>query len=111
MSATCAPRADGSYLYSFTSVVDDIDFGITHVIRGEDHVTNTGVQIQIFKALGAHPPEFAHFSLMVDAHGHGFSKRFGSLSLDELRAVGLEPMAVTSYAALISTSEAIAPHR
>jgi glutamyl-tRNA synthetase len=104
-------RADGSYLYTFTSVVDDIDFAITHVIRGEDHVTNTGVQIQIFEALGARPPEFAHFSLLVDAHGHGLSKRFGSLSVDELRAAGLEPMAVASYAALISTSEAIAPHR
>jgi len=62
-------RADGSYLYSFTSVVDDMDFGITHVIRREDHVTNTGAQTQVFEALGAPVPTFAHLPLLVDAAG------------------------------------------
>jgi glutamyl-tRNA synthetase len=68
-------RADGSYLYSFTSVVDDIAFGITHVIRGEDHVTNSAAQIQIFRALDAEVPIFAHLPLLVDAQGGGLSKR------------------------------------
>ena len=79
-------RADGSYLYSFTSVVDDIEFGITHVIRGEDHVTNTGAQIQMFRALGGPTPGFAHLPLLVDAAGGGFSKRAGSLSIADLRS-------------------------
>lgn len=104
-------RGDGTFLYTFTSVVDDIDTAITHVIRGEDHVTNTGVQIQIFQAFGATPPQFAHFSLLVDRDGSALSKRLGSLSVDGFRDAGLEPMAVNSHAALIGTSEAIAPHR
>jgi glutamyl-tRNA synthetase len=81
-------RADGSYLYSFTSVVDDIAFAITHVIRGEDHVTNSGAQIQMFRALGASEPAFAHLPLLVDAAGGGLSKRTGSLSVGELRDRG-----------------------
>ncbi|MEZ5849720.1 MAG: glutamate--tRNA ligase [Hyphomicrobiaceae bacterium] len=100
-------REDGTPLYTFTSVVDDVDFGITHVIRGEDHVTNTGVQVQIFEALGAAPPRFAHHSLLVGADGRALSKRLGDLSIVGLRDAGLEPMAVASHAALLGTPEAI----
>ncbi|MCL4766833.1 MAG: glutamate--tRNA ligase [Hyphomicrobiaceae bacterium] len=104
-------RADGTFLYTFTSVVDDIEFGVTHVIRGEDHVTNTGVQIQLFEALGAEPPAFGHHSLLVDATGQALSKRLGHLSVAALRDAGFEPMAIVSQAALLGTSEAIEPHR
>jgi len=103
-------RADGTFLYTFTSVVDDADFAITHVIRGEDHVTNTGVQLQLFEALGQEPPAFGHHSLLIGADGHALSKRLGALSIESLRAAGLEPMAVASYTALIGTSDAIEPH-
>lgn len=103
-------RADGTYLYTFTSVVDDIDFAITHIVRGADHITNTGVQIALFEALGAVPPAFGHHSLLVDGEGKALSKRIDSLSVEGLRAVGYEPMAVVSHAALVGTSEAIAPH-
>jgi glutamyl-tRNA synthetase len=102
-------RGDGTWLYTFTSVVDDIDFGITHVIRGEDHVVNTAVQIEIFEALGARPPQFAHHSLLTGADGRGLSKRLGSLSVSGLREQGLEAMAVASHAALVGTSESIHP--
>ena len=104
-------RADGSYLYTFTSVVDDIDFAITHIVRGEDHVTNSGVQIQIFEALGAQPPAFGHHSLLIGADGQALSKRLGALSIASFREAGLEPMAVVSHAALVGTSDAIEPHR
>lgn len=104
-------RTDGTYLYTFTSVVDDIDFGVTHVIRGEDHVTNTGVQIQLFRALGAEPPIFGHHSLLVGADGQALSKRLGHLSVLALREAGFEPMAVLSLAALLGTSEAVEPHQ
>ncbi len=103
-------RADGTYLYTLTSVIDDIDFGITHVIRGEDHVTNSGVQVQLFEALGADPPAFGHHSLLVGADGHALSKRLGALSIEGFRDAGLEPMAVLSHAALLGTSDAIEPH-
>jgi glutamyl-tRNA synthetase len=103
-------RADGTPLYTFTSVVDDIDFSITHVIRGEDHVTNTAVQIQLFEALGAPVPQFAHHSLLIGADGQALSKRLGALSIESFRSAGLEPMAVASLAALLGTSEAVAPH-
>jgi glutamyl-tRNA synthetase len=103
-------RADGSFLYTFTSVVDDIDTKITQVVRGEDHVTNTGVQIQLFQALGGAVPQFAHFSLLVDKDGSALSKRLGSLSVDGLRAEGLEAMAVNAHAALIGTSDPVIPH-
>ncbi|MEL6372655.1 MAG: glutamate--tRNA ligase [Pseudomonadota bacterium] len=102
-------RADGSYLYTLTSVIDDIDFEITHIIRGEDHVTNAAVQVQLFEALGASAPVFAHHSLLVGADGQGLSKRLGSLSIAGMREAGLEPMAVLSHAALIGTSDAIQP--
>jgi len=104
-------RTDGTYLYTFTSVVDDIDFGVTHVIRGEDHVTNTGVQIQLFEALGAESPTFGHHSLLVGADGQALSKRLGHLSVAALREAGFEPMAVLSLAALLGTSEAVEPHQ
>jgi len=103
-------RADGSFLYTFTSVVDDAEFGITHVIRGEDHVTNTGVQLQLFEALQSDPPAFGHHSLLIGADGHALSKRLGALSIESLRESGLEPLAIASYTALIGTSDAIAPH-
>lgn len=102
-------RADGTYLYTLPSVVDDIDFGITHVIRGEDHVTNTGTQIQLFTALGATPPSFGHFPLLTDAQGAGLSKRAGSLSLAELREQGIEPLAIAALLARLGTSHAIEP--
>jgi len=102
-------REDGSYLYTLPSVIDDIDFGITHVIRGEDHVVNTAVQIEITEALGAAPPHYAHHSLLTGADGKGLSKRLGSLSVAGMRESGLEPMAVASLAALLGTSDNIHP--
>ena len=100
-------RADGTCLYTFTSVVDDQDFGVTHIVRGEDHVTNTGVQIQIFEALGAEVPAFAHHSLLVGRDGQALSKRLGALSIAGMREDGIEPMAVACHAALVGTSDAI----
>ena len=102
-------RADGTYLYTLPSIVDDIESGVTHVIRGEDHVANTAVQIAIFKALGATPPVFAHHNLLTTASGEGLSKRKGDLSLRSLREQGLEPMAVASLAVLTGTSHAVEP--
>ena len=98
-------REDGSYLYTLPSVVDDIEFGVTHVIRGDDHVTNTGVQIALFRALGAEPPAFGHHNLLTTVSGEGLSKRSGALSVGSLRDSGIEPMAVASLAALIGTAE------
>jgi glutamyl-tRNA synthetase len=103
-------REDGTPLYTFTSVVDDIDFAITHIVRGEDHVTNSGVQIAIFEALGAEPSRFGHHSLLIGADGHALSKRLGTLSIETFRTDGLEPMAILSHAALVGTSDAIEPH-
>jgi glutamyl-tRNA synthetase len=98
-------REDGSYLYTLPSVVDDIEAKITHVVRGEDHVTNSGAQIEIFKALGGTAPDMAHTPLLIGADGQGLSKRLGSLSMGELRAQGYEPMAVSSLLAKIGTSD------
>lgn len=98
-------RADGTYLYTLPSVVDDIDMGVTHVIRGDDHVTNTGVQIALFRALGAEPPVFGHHNLLTTSSGEGLSKRSGALSVESLREAGVEPMAIASLAVLIGTSE------
>ena len=103
-------REDGTYLYTLPSVVDDIDFGITHVIRGEDHVANTGVQIQIFEALGATPPAFGHHNLLITPEGEALSKRLGSLSIRSLREEELEPLAILSYSATIGTSDPVAPY-
>lgn len=102
-------RADGSYLYSFTSVVDDIDMAITHVIRGEDHVTNTGAQIQMFQALAGAVPVFAHLPLLVDAAGRGLSKRTGSRSIADLRASGIEALAIDALLARSGTADAVEP--
>ena len=98
-------REDGSYLYTLPSVVDDIEAKITHVVRGEDHVTNSGAQIEIVKALGGTAPDMAHTPLLIGADGQGLSKRLGSLSMGELRAQGYEPMAVCSLLAKIGTSD------
>lgn len=100
-------REDGTYLYTLPSVVDDIDMGISHVIRGDDHVTNTGVQIALFKALGAVPPGFGHHNLLTTMSGEGLSKRTGALSIQGLREDGIEAMAVASLAVLIGTSESV----
>lgn len=110
MSDPVLIREDGSYLYTLPSVVDDIDMGITHVIRGEDHVSNSGTQIEIFEALGGAVPRFAHHNLLTDAEGQGFSKRLGSLSLAQLRADGYEPLAVAIVAAVTGTSLPVEPY-
>ncbi|MCC0057485.1 MAG: glutamate--tRNA ligase [Rhodobiaceae bacterium] len=102
-------RADGAWLYTLPSVVDDIDMGVTHVIRGEDHVTNAGVQIDIFHALGADAPVFAHHNLLADTSGQGLSKRLGALSVAGLREAGYEPEAVAAIAVLIGTSLPVEP--
>ncbi len=104
-------REDGMYLYTLPSCVDDIDLGVTHVMRGEDHVTNTGVQIEIFKALGGEPPAFAHHSLLVGADGSNLSKRLGSLSIEAMRDNGLEPGAITSLLAKLGTADPVEPVR
>ncbi|WP_425407742.1 glutamate--tRNA ligase [Hyphococcus sp.] len=100
-------REDGMYLYTLPSCVDDIDLQITHVMRGEDHVTNTGVQIEIFRALGGEPPEFAHHSLLIGADGQGLSKRLGSLSIEAMRNDGLEAAAITSLLAKLGTADPV----
>ena len=110
MSDPVLVREDGTYLYTLPSVVDDIDLRITHVIRGEDHVSNTGTQIEIFEALGGPVPQFAHHNLLTDADGQGLSKRLGSLSIGELREQGFEPLAVAIMAVLTGTSLAVAPY-
>lgn len=102
-------REDGSYLYTLPSIIDDIDFGVTDVIRGEDHVSNTGTQIEIFEALGATAPRWGHHNLLMAADGSALSKRKGSLSLKALREEGTQAMAVAAVAALVGTSHAIAP--
>lgn len=102
-------REDGSYLYTLPSVVDDAALGVTHVVRGEDHVTNTAVQVQVFEALGAAPPAFGHHNLLTTASGEGLSKRMGHLSLRSLREAGVEPMAVASLAVLVGSSESVRP--
>lgn len=98
-------REDGSYLYTLPSVVDDINAKITHVVRGEDHVTNSGAQLEIFKALGGTAPDMAHTPLLIGADGQGLSKRLGSLSIDQLRSESFEPMAIASLLAKIGTSD------
>ena len=104
-------REDGSYLYTLPSVVDDADLGVTHVIRGEDHVTNTAVQIQLFEALGGHVPGFGHHNLLTDASGEGLSKRTGALSITSLRESGVEALAAAALAVLVGSAEAVRPIR
>ncbi len=102
-------REDGTYLYTLPSVVDDIEFCVTHVIRGEDHVTNTAVQIQIFDALAGAAPRFGHHNLLTDAGGEGLSKRTGALSIASLREKGVEALAVAALAVLVGSAEAVRP--
>lgn len=105
MSDPVLIREDGLFLYTLPSVVDDIDMDITHIIRGEDHVTNTGAQIEIFEALDAKVPGFAHMPLLVGADGAALSKRLGSLSISDMRDQGYEPIAITSHLGKIGTSD------
>ena len=103
-------REDGRPLYHIGSVVDDIDLAVTHVVRGEDHVANTAMHIQLIQALGGEPPDFAHLPLLADAAGKSLSKRLGSLSLATLREEeGLEPMAVASLLGRLGTSDPVEP--
>jgi glutamyl-tRNA synthetase len=101
-------REDGSWLYMLPSSVDDVDMGVTHVVRGEDHVTNTALQIQMFEALGAAPPAFAHEALLVGSEGK-LSKRLGSLGMEAMREAGIEPLALIAKLARIGTSLPVEP--
>lgn len=100
-------RGDGQVLYTLASVVDDVDMGVTHIVRGSDHVTNTATQIQIIEALGAKPPQFAHHSLLTGPQGEALSKRLGALSLRDLRAQGVEPMALLSLMARLGSADPV----
>lgn len=109
MSDPVIRRADGSWLYLLPSVIDDIDMAITHVVRGEDHVSNTAAQLQMFDALGAAPPAFAHEALLTGAEGK-LSKRLGSLGADHFREAGIEPQAIVALLARLGTSDPVEPH-
>ena len=98
-------RGDGQVLYTIASVVDDTDMGVTNVVRGSDHVTNTATQIQIMKALGMTPPSFAHHSLLTGPKGEALSKRLGTLALRDLREQGVQPMALLSLMARLGSSD------
>ena len=100
-------RGDGQFLYTIASVVDDTDMGVTNVVRGSDHVTNTATQIQIMKALGMTPPEFAHHSLLTGPQGEALSKRLGTLALRDLREQGVQPMALLSLMARLGSSDSM----
>ena len=102
-------RADGTVLYTLASVVDDIDFLVTDILRGEDHVTNTAVQIEIFEALGGEAPRFHHHNLISAASGEAMSKRTGALSIRSFREAGADPLAVALVATLTGTSEPVRP--
>jgi glutamyl-tRNA synthetase len=108
MSDPVVRRADGSWLYMLPSVIDDVAMGVSQVLRGEDHVTNTAVQVQMFAALGATPPAFAHEALLVGAEGK-LSKRLGSLGMAELREAGIEPEALITLLARLGTSDPVDP--
>jgi glutamyl-tRNA synthetase len=100
-------RGDGQVLYTLASVVDDVEMGVTHVVRGSDHVTNTATQIQIIEALGGTSPHFAHHSLLTGPQGEALSKRLGTLSLRDLRARGVEPMALLSLMARLGSADPV----
>lgn len=108
MSDPVVRRADGSWLYLLPSVIDDIAMGITDVLRGEDHVSNTAAQVQMFEALGAAPPRFAHEALLTGSEGK-LSKRLGSLGVAELREAGIEPEALVALLARLGTSDPVDP--
>jgi glutamyl-tRNA synthetase len=99
-------REDGRYLYTLSSVVDDIELGVTDIIRGEDHVANTAVQVQLFEALGGAVPTFGHLPLITDAEGQGLSKRLGSASVEAFKEDGIEPLAIVAYLAALGTPDA-----
>ena len=109
MSDPVIRRADGSWLYLLPSAIDDADLAITHVVRGEDHVANTALQLQMFAAMGTPPPAFAHEALLTGAEGK-LSKRLGSLGVDAFREVGIEPAAIVALLARLGTSDAVEPH-
>ncbi|MFV1443307.1 MULTISPECIES: glutamate--tRNA ligase [unclassified Phaeobacter] len=100
-------RGDGQFLYTLASVVDDTEMGVTHVVRGSDHVTNTATQIQIIKALGGTVPSFAHHSLLTGPQGEALSKRLGTLALRDLREAGVQPMALLSLMARLGSSDPV----
>jgi glutamyl-tRNA synthetase len=108
MSDPVIRRADGSWLYMLPSAIDDVDMGISHVVRGEDHVANTALQIQMFAALGSAPPTFAHAALLTGSEGK-LSKRLGSLGVDQLRETGIEPEAIRALLARLGTSDPVEP--
>ena len=108
MSDPVVRRADGSWLYMLPSAIDDADLGITHVVRGEDHVSNTALQLQMFAAMGVPAPAFAHAALLTGSEGK-LSKRLGSLGVDHFRGSGIEPAAVLSLLARIGTSQPVEP--
>ena len=100
-------RGDGQFLYTLASVVDDTEMGVTHVVRGSDHVTNTATQIQIIEALGGSVPSFAHHSLLTGPQGEALSKRLGTLALRDLREAGVQPMALLSLMARLGSSDPV----
>lgn len=100
-------RADGRFIYTLASVIDDGDHKITHILRGEDHTTNSAAQYQLFEALGYPVPEMGHFALLAGADGEGLSKRIGSLSIGSLRDEGIEAMAIASLLARLGTSDPV----
>jgi len=101
-------REDGSWLYMLPSVVDDVEMGVTHVVRGEDHVTNTALQLQMFESLGAKPPAFAHEALLTGSEGK-LAKRLGSTGVEAMREAGIEPAALVAKLARIGTSLSVEP--
>jgi glutamyl-tRNA synthetase len=100
-------RGDGQVLYTLASICDDTDMGVTHVVRGSDHVTNTATQIQIIRAIGGTVPKFAHHSLLTGPKGEGLSKRLGSLALRDIREAGVQPMALLSHLARLGSSDPV----
>jgi glutamyl-tRNA synthetase len=108
MSDPVIRRADGSWLYMLPSAIDDAEMGVSHVVRGEDHVSNTALQLQMFDAMGVPPPAFAHEALLVGSEGK-LSKRLGSLGVDAFRDIGIEPEAVRALLARIGTSDPVEP--
>jgi glutamyl-tRNA synthetase len=108
MSDPVVRRADGSWLYMLPSAIDDAEMGVSHVVRGEDHVSNTALQIQMFAAFGVMPPAFAHEALLTGSEGK-LSKRLGSLGVDHFREIGIEPQALRALLARIGTSDPVEP--
>ncbi len=108
MSDPVIRRADGSWLYMLPSAIDDAELGITHVVRGEDHVSNTALQLQMFEAMGAAPPHFAHAALLTGAEGK-LSKRLGSVGVEAFRADGIEPETIVALLARLGTSDPVEP--